>query len=339
MPVEYLAEAAPAPGETRRVAPGLHWLRLPVPFPPFHVNCWLLEDEAGWLVVDAGMRQPACLAAWESILATRLQGRPITRMLVTHFHIDHVGLAGWLCARDGATLLMPRSEYLQARTLLLEDPDQLTGQQRRMGREAGAPPAYDAWLAAREPFFRPEVAPLPDRYQPLGAGDRLRIGGRDWHVMIGQGHAPEMACLHCPELGLLIAADQILPKISPYIGVLASEPEADPLRRFLDSNQDFLDLPERTLVLPSHGEPFHGLHDRIGWLETHHAERLDTLATACATPITAFEAARVLFPRVEDVAQFGFTIGESLAHLNLLVGEGRLRRSPGADGVTRYRRA
>ncbi|MFC7607587.1 MBL fold metallo-hydrolase [Teichococcus aestuarii] len=178
--------------------------------------------------------------------------------------------------------------------------------------------------------------PLPRQYRRIAQDDRIAIGGQEWRVMTGGGHAPEMAALHCAELGVLIAADQILPRISPYVGVGATEPEADPLRDFLDSNAGLRALPAETLVLPSHGEPFLGLHERIDVLAAHHAERLGTLEAACATPLTAYEASGVLFPRVKEHRPRGFALGETLAHLNRLVAEGRVVRS--GDEVPRYSR-
>lgn len=324
----------PLPGETTEILPGLLWVRMPLPFPPGHVNCWLLRDGEGWLLVDAGGAVPGARDLWESVFASVLDGSPITRVLITHFHYDHVGLAGWICERWQAPLLMSRTEYLLTRLLLAEDPVRLTAAQRAQGIEAGAPQGYLDHLARRAPLFRSEVVPVPEHYGVLAAGQVLRIGGRDWQIRIGRGHAPEMVCLHCPELGVLIGADQILPRISPYIGVVSWEPEADPLAEFLASNATFRDLPTETLVLPSHGEPFVGLHARLDWLDEHHAERLATLAAALDMPMTAYDAAKVLFPRVMEDSQTGFVIGEGLAHLHRLVGAGAVRRLPGP--VPRY---
>ncbi|MBO1078849.1 MBL fold metallo-hydrolase [Roseomonas haemaphysalidis] len=328
----------PLPGETTEILPGLLWVRMPLPFPPGHVNAWLLRDGEGWLLVDAGGAVPGACELWDSIFATVLDGRPITRVLITHFHYDHVGLAGWMCERWNAPLLMSRSEYLLTRLLLAEDPGALMAGQIRQGAEAGAPQSYLDHLTTRAPLFRAEVVPVPKAYQVLAAGQMLRIGGHDWQVRIGRGHAPEMVCLYCAALQVLIGADQILPRISPYIGLVSWEPEADPLADFLASNATFRDLPADTLVLPSHGEPFSELHARLDWLDAHHAERLRTLAAALTEPMTAYEAAKVLFPRDMPDSQTGFVIGEGLAHLHRLIGSGLVERLDGADGVSRYRR-
>lgn len=324
----------PEPGQVQPLLPGLHWIRMPLSFAPWHVNLWLIEDGEGWLAVDAGARGEDALAHWSSIQQTTLAGRPITRLLATHFHPDHVGFAGWLCERHGAALLMPRTEYLLSRFLSLDTDEGMTAQQLGFARAAGCPDSYLAFLASRGPLYARAVVALPRSYRRIAQDDVLRIGGRDWHVLTGGGHAPEMACLHCPELDVLIAADQILPRISPYIGVSATEPQADPLRDFLESNERLKAVPDSVLVLPSHGDPFHGLHARIDALAAHHAERLDTLAAALATPMTAFAASRVLFPRVKEDRQTGFALGETLAHLNRLVADGRVSKS--ASSVPEY---
>jgi glyoxylase-like metal-dependent hydrolase (beta-lactamase superfamily II) len=329
----------PLPGETTHILPGLYWARMPLPFPPSHVNCWLIRDGEGWMLVDTGANVEGAMALWRNIFADVLGGLPITRVLITHFHFDHVGLAGWMCETWQAPLLMSRTEYLMARMLLSENSAGFIQQQANIGISAGAPQNYLTYLANRRPFYREEVTGIAPSYQCLRDTDTLMIGGHAWQVRIGRGHSPEMITLHCAELNVLIGADQILPRISPYIGVVSWEPDGDPLADFLASNQSFRDLPRDTLVLPSHGDPFTGLHERIDWLDAHHAERLDTLTNALTTPMTAYEAAKVLFPRVMDDAQIGFVIGEGLAHLNRLVIAGILLRETASDGMPRYRRA
>jgi glyoxylase-like metal-dependent hydrolase (beta-lactamase superfamily II) len=334
---DYLNLPAPEPGKVVEIMPGLRWARMPLPFPPRHVNVWLLRDGEGWLAIDAGARTDDAATLWESVFAAGLDGLPITRVLVTHFHPDHIGFAGWLCERWGAPLLMTRSEYLFARFLRLDDDEGVVAQQVAFARRAGCEPAQLQYLTARGALYGRAVLPLPRSYRRIAAGDRLSIDGRDWSVMTGGGHAPEMACLYDAERGVLISADQILPRISPYVGVGAVEPEADPLADFLSSNARFRSVPPETLVLPSHGEPFTGLHQRIDALDAHHAERLATLEAGCATPRTAFEASRILFPRATDDRQMGFALGETLAHLHRLIATGRLLREDAA--VPLYRKA
>jgi glyoxylase-like metal-dependent hydrolase (beta-lactamase superfamily II) len=334
-----LPDTPPAPGEVKEILPGLRWARMPLPFPPRHVNIWLLDDSDGWLVVDAGAQTDDAASLWEQVFAAGLDGRPIIRLLVTHFHPDHVGFAGWLSSRwGGAPLLMTRTEWLQARLLRLDAGEDMIAQQVAFARRAGTPEEFQRFLAGRGPLYVRAVLPLPRQHRRIAAGDALRIGGRSWTVLTGSGHAPEMACLHCPELGVLISADQILPRITPHVGVHATEPNGDPLAEFLTSNERLLAAPPDTLVLPSHGDPFHGLHRRIGSIASHHAERLEMLSDACAArPLTAFDASKVLFVRPLDNRAMGAAIAETLAHVNRLVAAGELEREDGAE-VTHYRR-
>lgn len=334
-----LARDAPAPGEVRLVQPGLLRARMPLPFPPSHVNIWLLEHEGGWLAIDTSVSGRASRELWDQVLAQpELGGRPLTALLVTHFHPDHIGLTGWLCARFGILPMMTRIEWLMARALWYDSGPDMMAQQIAHYTRAGCPADYLSFVEGRGALYQRAVGELPRAFHALKDGREVRIGGSAWQVITGAGHAPDMATLFCAERGVLISADQILPRISPYIGLHPGEPEADPLGDFLASNERFRALPENTLVLPSHGEPFSTLHRRLDQLAGHHAERLDTLAEACREPLTAFEAAQVLFPRASgEIAQTGFTVGETLAHLRRLERQGRLAVEPGPGETVRFR--
>ncbi len=329
----------PPPGEARTVIPGLRWLRFPLPFPPHHVNAWLIEDDGGWLAVDAGVADDETRANWQAALGgAAFGGRPLSRLLVTHFHPDHAGLMGWLAAAHGLTPMMTRIEWLQARSLWYDTGAEMLAHQAEFARIAGAPDEYCAFLRGRGALYVRAVAPLPRAFACIADGDVLRIGGRDWRVITGQGHAPDMACLYCAEARVLIAADQILPRISPYVGLHAGEPMADPLGAFLASLARFRDLPEDVLVLPSHGEPFRPLHARLDALDAHHADRLAALEDACRAPATAHALLPALFRRPLDQRNLGFGLGEALAHLRRLEATGRVERLPGGDGVIAWGR-
>lgn len=324
--------ASPLPGTVTEVAPGLLRVCLPLPGPPRQVNCWLIADGPGWLLVDAGRGDAATREVWQQVFETFLDGRPITRVLVTHFHPDHVGLAGWLCERWGAPLLMPRSEWQRTRLLLLEDEEAVLASFLALLREAGASAEFLRQMAREGSTYRQAVVRPPARFQPIAGGDVLRVGGRDWQVWIGAGHSPEMACLYAPEAGILISADHILPRISPHIGIQSSEPEADPLGVFLRDLSRFARLPPGLLVLPSHGEPFHGPHARIAALQAHHEAGLDLLAAAAGSGHRAWDLVEVLFRRQFEGRQLSFALLETLAHLRHLQARGRLAYSRGPEG-------
>ncbi|MDO9707167.1 MBL fold metallo-hydrolase [Paracraurococcus lichenis] len=334
-----LVSDMPEPGEVRMLQPGLLRARMPLPFPPGHVNIWLLEHDGGWLAVDTSVAGRTSRGLWDQVLAQPvLGGRPLTGLLVTHFHPDHIGLTGWLCERFGLFPTMTRIEWLMARALWYDSGPDMMAQQLAHYARAGCTPEYLSFVEGRGALYQRAVAELPRSFHAIKDGRSIRIGGSEWRVMTGAGHAPNMATLYCAERGVLISADQILPRISPYIGLHPGEPEADPLGDFLSSNERFRALPEDTLVLPSHGEPFTTLHRRLDQLAGHHAERLDTLAEACREPLTAFEAAQVLFPRATgELSQVGFTVGETLAHLRRLERQGRLSVEPGPGDAVRFR--
>src|SRR5918996_3555379 len=308
--------------EPRELSPGLFGVRLALPFALDHVNVWLLADD-GWTLIDAGVADQPSRERWQQ-LEGFMGGRPVTRVVATHFHPDHMGLAGWWCERSGAELWASRTEWLQARALALEVSEDFVAAGRRFDHRAGLDAGEVEERAARGNLYRLRVTLPPPAYRRLAEGDEPTIADGRWQVIVGRGHAPEMLCLFSAERNLLIAADQVLPRISPIVGVWPGEPEANPLAEFLDSLATLRQLPDDCLVLPSHGRPFRGLHVRIDQLVAHHRERLAATLEACRRPATAVEIMPHLFDRRLDRHQLSFAIAETLAHLNYLLAEGRL---------------
>ncbi len=329
----------PANGATIEIAPGLHWLRLPLPFRLDHVNVYLAEGERGWTVLDAGVDTPEARALWEGVLGGLLAGKPVERLVVTHYHPDHVGAAAWLCGRTGAGLVMGETEYLTARLHVLATGDDL-GAERDLYAGHGLSPAQLDRMAQRLDRYRSVVPDLPRRYAPLRAGDRLEIGAFAAEVMLCAGHSPAQVLLHAPAHDLLFAADHVLPQISPNVSVAEDRPDDDPLGRYVASLEDLpARVPDRTLVLPGHRLPFFGLHRRCADLVAHHAARCADLARFCdpAAPPTAAEIVPLLFTMDLDAHQFWFAFSETLAHINRMARQGTLREL--RDGaVRRWRR-
>ena len=329
-------ERVPAPAGLLEVAPGVHWLRMPLPFALDHINLWLLEDEAGWTLVDCGLNHEATLPLWEQLFAERLGGRPIQRLVVTHYHADHVGLAGWHQRRWNAPLWMTEGEYLTALALYYETPGHHRGAMFDLFRQHGLDEARIEGMKAFAGAYTRLIAELPHTFRRIMPDERITIGGRQWRVLTGYGHAPEHASLYCDALGVMIAGDMVLPRISTNISVRPVEPEGDPLARFLESLERFAALPHDTLVLPSHGLPFCGMRARIAQLQRHHADRLAELRAACSEPRCARELVPVLFRRTLDDRAWYFAMGECIAHLNCLMHAGAVERIRGADGVLRF---
>lgn len=342
-----LGDTLPAVGQALELQPGVRWVRMGLPFALDHINLWLLRDRLdgreGWTVVDCGIHSEATQAAWEQVFATQLDGLPVLRVVVTHFHPDHMGLAHWLTQRwstpeQACRLWMSATDYNLARVA--------SSSTVGMGGEAAADffashgltdPDSQAKIRARASYYPGMVPAIPASYRRLMDGQRLRIGAHDWRCIVGYGHAPEHISLFSESLGLLISGDMLLPRISTNVSVVDVEPEADPLTLYLDSLQRLAALPEQTLVLPSHGKPFRGLQARLAQLREHHDERLDEVLQACrAKPCHAAELLALMFKRPLDLHQTTFAMGEAVAHLNALwLGE-RLVRERAADGIYRF---
>jgi glyoxylase-like metal-dependent hydrolase (beta-lactamase superfamily II) len=310
---------------------------MPLPFALDHINLWLLEDGDGWTAVDTGIGLDPTRTLWEAVFAGGLGGRPLGRVVVTHFHPDHMGNAGWLAGRWGVDVWCTQAEWLTAQLAWRErhgpDVEKRLAHYRRHGFGEETIEQF-----RRRGNHYPHVVPtLPPHYRLLRDGDVLAVGGRRWEVFTVHGHAPEHACLWCPELGVLISGDQVLPKITTNVSVWADQPLANPLRLYLDSFHRFREMPDDTLVLPSHGLPFHGLHPRIHALREHHDARLNQTVEALEAPRRGVDLIPVLFRRELDTHQLGFAIGEVLAHVHLLEAEGAVARSTDADGVFRFR--
>ena len=332
------ADVLPAPGEAMAVAEGVWWIRMPLPFALDHINLWLLEDGDGWTLVDTGLGSEVTRQLWERLFAGAMGGRPVKRIVVTHYHPDHVGNAGWLAERTQAPVWMTAAEYLSAHAAH----DDTAGFDRATGIDFFGRNGLDTAAIPEKlrsaNFYRRGVPELPRHYCRLMHGDTITVGAHEWRVICVFGHAPEHAALYCASLGVLISGDQVLPRITTNVGVWGNQPEANPLRLYLDSFARFADIPGSVRVLPSHDRVFDGLHPRIIQLGAHHADRLAKLLAACERPVTAFEVLPVLFRRKLDEHQMGFAMGEAIAHLHYLHAEGKLRRIE-EGGIRRFVRA
>lgn len=335
--LDYPLAAPAADGSVVEVADGVLWARLPMPLGLDHINVYLLRGDSGWTVVDTGLPTAEARALWEKIAATQLGGLPIVQLICTHFHYDHAGLAAWLTERFGVPLYMTQGEFLTMRLLGATLPDPVPDELERHYRGAGLDAEQRQrvfQVLRRDPF----VPPRQGDYVRLRGGDVLGIGRRRWQVLIGEGHSPEHACLYSAEDRLLIAGDQLLPRISSNILVPAHEPESNPLALWLDSLTRLEQLAPDTLILPSHQGVFRGLHARTAELREHHRHQLDALRRFIAESgaCSAAQAMRGLFPKLRGPFDEMLALGETIAHLSWLRHEGALQRRQGADGVYHF---
>ena len=333
--LRYPWDTPPEEGDAIEIAEGVLWLRLPLPMALDHVNVYALDDGDSWSIVDTGIHSRRSVALWENLLAGPLAGKPVGRVILTHHHPDHVGMAGWLMERFDAGLTATRTSWLMARMLILDEEERPTKQALQLWRAAGMDPAiYEARKDSRPFNFSDTCHALPVGYTRVKEGDVLRAGGRDWDVRIGNGHAPEHLTLWSRDDSLVLAGDQILPSISPNIGVYPTEPEADPLSDWLASCERFAGIAQDDhLVLGGHKLPFTGLPTRMRQLSENHHGALNRLRAHLDTPRTAGDCFAPLFKRKIDAGTYGLALVEAVAHLNHLYQAGELTRTRRADGA------
>ena len=338
-----LGDVLPEKGQKLQVAPGVYWLRMSLPFALNHINLWLLRDRYegvdGWCIVDCCLDSPESRSHWEQVFANELEGLPVVRVLATHMHPDHLGLAHWLCDRWQVPLFISATDYHTARTLVATPDERHSEQAKAFFRSHGLVEAvvFES-LTDRHLQFGHMVPTLPKQFVRLMDTQVLRIGDNDWHCISGYGHTPEHIALHSPALNVLISGDMVLPRISSNISVYDTEPLADPLQLFLSSLTKYAHIPADCLTLPSHGKPFTGLHQRIAQLIDHHHKRLDELRQAMTSNgLSALDAMGILFTRELDAHQTTFAIGEALAHLHYLWYSGEAERLRDVQQVYRFK--
>jgi glyoxylase-like metal-dependent hydrolase (beta-lactamase superfamily II) len=330
-------DTTPAPGELITVAPGVRWVRMTMPNPD-HINLWVVDDRDeqgdGVALIDAGLGVPDCRETWHKLLKGPLAGVRVTRIIVTHFHPDHVGAAGWLCEDLGVRLWMTRDEWMfaamQCADVGRSPPPGIVALWRSNG---WSQEQLDDAIKVGWGLMGRVISPIPPSYVRIVEGDVLDFAGERWRVMIGRGHCPEHACLLNERTGVLIAGDQVLPTISALVAVQVNEPFSNPMGEWLDSIDRFSGLPQDILVLPSHGLPFVGIGTRLAAIRKRYHARLTKLYHFLSEPRRVVDCFPLLFRReVKGMALFSAS-GEVLAHLRWLEVAGRAKRHVDDDGI------
>jgi glyoxylase-like metal-dependent hydrolase (beta-lactamase superfamily II) len=319
----------PQPGQAVEIEDGVLWARIPLPYRLDHVNVYLVRDHDSWTLVDTGINTAEARAAWESLFAGAFRGLHISKVIVTHHHPDHIGLAGWICERFGAELLTSQTAYMSSRVLSLAPQETGLRHYFEFYVSQGMSEEVAGLVAIQGSEYLRRVSELPPTFLRLVQGDKIAIGERELRVISVDGHAPEQIMLYDEKGKLLFAADQVIERISPNVSVFANEPNGDPLGHFLRSLRLMRqELPGDVLVLSGHGRPFLGLHERCLDLERHHEERCQLIREACAVaPRSVADLVPVLFHRALDPHQMSFAFTEALAHINRLVRRNELRRT------------
>lgn len=340
-PLEYpFGKETPAVGETMEVAPGIHWVRMPLPFSLQWINLWLIDDgEKGWTIVDTGMPLDDTKTAWRKIFDEKLDGRPVWRVIVTHMHPDHIGNAGWLSRKfPDSEFWISRLEYVTCRMLIADTGREAPEAGTTFYRQSGWTDEQIETYKSRFGGFGRGVSRLPDAYRRLEDGDGFEMAGQKWQVVTGHGHSPEHSCLFCPDLNVVISGDQLLPRISSNVSVFPTEPNANPLRDWLESCEKLKDeLPDDVLVLPAHNEPFTGAQVRLDHLIKGHGIALKRLRQRLGQePRRVVDIFPAIFGRRIGDDVISMATGEAVAHLNYLLADGDANRSVDADGIAWY---
>ena len=327
--LEFPFQDIPGPGEVVTIADGILWARIPLPYRLDHVNVYLIRDGEAWALVDTGINTPEARAAWDTLFTRTLPDLKISRVIVTHHHPDHIGLAGWICERFGAALMTSQTAYMSSRVLSLAPQETGLRQYFDFYVSQGMNEESAGLVAIQGSEYLRRVSDLPLTFLRLVQSDKIAIGDSEYRVITVDGHAPEQIMLYNDKDRLLFAADQVIERISPNVSVFANEPNGDPLGHFLRSLRLMRqELPNDVLVLSGHGRPFRGLHERCLDLERHHEERCQRIRDAClGGRQSVADLVPILFPRPLDPHQMSFAFTETLAHVNRLMRRSELRMS------------
>ncbi len=319
----------PAHSEIQEIVPGVFWLTMPLEGSLNHINLYLLEDDDGWFIVDTGWGDERTAKLWNELFDGALKDKGVKGVVCTHMHPDHTGQSLMITNRFRCPLYMSQAEYYQARAFGSTVSDSGSSWQgEQFYHRAGMSVDFLKAMAVHRSHAGFSMPQLPSGYRRLNDGDSMKIGANEWTVVVGSGHSPEHVCLHCHNLGILISGDQILPVITSNVSIHPNEPEANPLKAWMESHDRFLSMPEDTLVLPAHNLPFYGVRDRLRELIDHHEDRMLAIEEHSIEPKLAKDYLPVLFKRELDPRQMMMALGEAIAHLHLLMHRNRIERKP-----------
>ena len=332
--LKFITDTAPDAGTVTQITDGVFWLRMTLPMAGLdHINLYFLKDGDEYVVVDTGLGWKDAMDIWDKVFAENMGGAKVNRVICTHLHPDHAGLAGWMCRKFDAPLLMTMGEYFLCRLMAADTGNPAPKEGIAFYKRAGFTDEQIENYKSRFGGFGKAISELPNGYERIRDGDTIKIGGSDWQIIVGSGHSPEHACLYNADKKIMISGDQILPNISSNVSVWPTEPQGNPLEDWIRSCHKLRDVtPKDTLVMPAHGIPFRGAHHRLTRLIEHHEQALERLHEYCFEPKRSTEVYSVLFRRKINDGNRLMAVGESIAHLNCLTNRGRMTRSTNADG-------
>lgn len=336
----YPFEQPPQINRLQEIAPRIYWLRLAMPFKLDHINLWLIEEDSCWTLIDTGPDTATSKTNWLEIFSNQLKGKPIEKIICTHAHPDHIGLAGWIGEQQSAQLLMSKGEFEFYHQLFADIKHTSLAQVKQFYQSAGASDKQVKNYLKHIQGFRKMISPMPSIYQQLQNNDRIKLGNYQWQIHIGKGHSPEHICLFCDELNMFISGDQLLPTISSNISVWPTEPNADPMSDFLATCHDFNKvINNQTLILPAHGLPFHGGVNRLNTLLEDAEKDLNKLYEFCQQPRKVSDVFPILFKVEINVSNVMLAYGEALANLNYLYVQGKIMVTSDENNINYYQQS
>ena len=330
-------DVSPDPGRMLKIAEGVYWVKMNLPFALNHINLWVLEDNNAWTIIDTGIASAEIKSNWRKCFSGDMKSLGVKKVIVTHLHPDHIGLAGWLNKKFSSPLFMSRSDYLMCRMLVSDTGREAPEEGKSLYKSAGFTEDQLDSYTERFGGFGSVISKIPDSYNRLKDFDKITIGNLEWEIVVGSGHCPEHICLYNKELKLFISGDQVLPKITSNVSVFPTEPHSNPLEDWLESCRYIKErVPNDVLVLPSHNEPFRGLHERLDHLISGHEKSLSRLVDFCKEPKRAVDVFSVLFKRKITRDVLLMATGESIAHLNCLKARGLIISERDEQDVITY---
>jgi len=335
--IEYLFSSTPDAGTWMKAYEGIYWLRLPLPLALDHINLWLLDEGDSWTLIDTGPSFRETREAWKGLFSTLIKEKPVNRLVVTHYHPDHIGLLKWLCDQWHPKVYLSGPTYDHARRMFSPESSGSSETLQNLARahDAPNPEFFTGFLSGG--MYRRIVSGTVEQVHYLDDAGEITMGGKKWRMILSNGHARGHISFYCEADGLLISGDQVLPRITSNVSLFEADPNANPLEEYLSSLVRIGRLPETTEVLPSHGRIFRGLQYRISEIEESHKERNSKILSICKEQVSTRVLIDKIFERKLDDLNWMLAFGETLAHIRYLEKQGRLR-SFQDDGRYYYQR-
>ena len=334
--ISFPIKNVPENNELVQVIKNIFWARMPLPSPLNHVNVYIIEDDLGLTIIDTGLNTQETRLRWKSLLKKYFKDRKLERVIITHHHPDHFGLAGWFKKNYGAEIYCSRTSYLMARMLTLDVQEKMSSEAALFYMRAGMPKdTIEKRQKIRPMNFSDTVHSIPLGFKRIREDEEIILAGQSWKIVFGHGHAPSHATFWSTKDSIVFVGDQVLPGISPNLGVYPTEPEADTVGDWISSCRKLLRIADNNkLVLPGHKLPFTGLSIRLEQLIRNHKSAIKRIERRLSKgPLNTVDLFRTIFKREIKEKEYSLALVEAVGHMNHLYAMGQVSRELNADGV------